>query len=373
MTLTVSAALQLARSGDRQSQLAISHYYFEHNDLASARLWAGRAADAGLRDALLPAAQLELLALAQAGRLAVAEQRAREAVAARVGDAAPVLAKIRILRSPDLDAGLAEAAELLVAQTAHRSLGREIEAILALRASRSESAPERPAGEPTSLFLHVALLPESSLRCLEDLALPLLRPAMVVDPRTGQRALHPIRRGEQAVLDWQRLDPIAAAVLRIVAEAAGCDWRCCEPINLLRYPVGGEYRMHHDCFEFDPLALAPRSAGQPLNQRATTALLYLNDDLSGGATAFPEHKLELAPRRNHLLVFENLRDGNPDPAMRHAGMPVLSGEKRVLSFWFREHPLIDASDASVATPPHWCAPHDPAHGLFLLRCTIDSL
>lgn len=344
MTLTISAALERARSGDPPAQLAVSKFFFERNDLASARLWAGLAADAGLSEALLPAAQLELVALMQGGQLAAAEQRAQAAVRAHVANSAQVLATIRILRASDTDAALAEAIDLLRADAGYRAMVQELSTIREFR-STSRTRPERPAGETIQVHAYSRFLPESTLSWLDKLSQPLLRPAHVIDPLTGQRRIHPVRRGDQAVLDWQMLDPVAAAVLRAVAETAACDWRCCEPVNLLRYRVGGEYRLHHDCLEHDPLAQTSDAGRQPLNQRITTALLYLNEDVTGGSTAFPGLGLELPAARNRLLVFGNLRDGRPDPAMRHAGMPVLAGEKRVLSFWFRERPLVDASHA----------------------------
>ncbi|GMU43752.1 MAG: 2OG-Fe(II) oxygenase [Xanthomonadales bacterium PRO6] len=350
MTQTVGAALDRANNGDPSAQLALSRYFFERNDLPSARLWAGRAADAGWTDALLPAAQLELVALAQGGRLAAAERRALAAVTAQVAQAFPVLAMIRILRAPEVDSGLVQAVDLLRDQVRSSALVQELKTIGEFRGGLRTPKPHRLAAGVVQVGAQGGFLPDSVLLWLDDLSRPLLRPAQVIDPQTGQRTLHPIRRGEQAVLDWQRLDPVAAVVLRLVAEAAGRDWRCCEPINLLRYPVGGEYRLHHDCFEHDPLIRASRSGARALNQRATTALLYLNEDLAGGATTFPALGIEVPPRRSRLLVFENLRDGQPDPAMRHAGMPVLSGEKRVLSFWFREHALVDLPHAIETHP-----------------------
>lgn len=105
-------------------------------------------------------------------------------------------------------------------------------------------------------------------------------------------------------------------------------------------PAGGEYRLHHDCFEHDPLATSA-SAPIRINQRAATAIIYLNDDFDGGATAFPAMSLAVLPVAGQLLQFDNLLDGQPDPQMRHAGEPIRRGEKRILTFWFRERPLVE--------------------------------
>jgi len=40
------------------------------------------------------------------------------------------------------------------------------------------------------------------------------------------------------------------------------------------------------------------------------------------------------------LIFRNVdASGRPDPAARHAGLPVIRGEKLIASRWIRERPL----------------------------------
>lgn len=68
-----------------------------------------------------------------------------------------------------------------------------------------------------------------------------------------------------------------------------------------------------------------------------TALLYLNDAYQGGETEFLPSGLKVKGRPGDILVFSNvLADGRGDPASRHAGLPVASGEKWLASKWFRE-------------------------------------
>lgn len=152
----------------------------------------------------------------------------------------------------------------------------------------------------------------------------LLAPALVAHPVTGALIAHPIRTSETAVLGPTREDLVVQALLRRIAAASGTRTEQGEPLNVLRYAPGQQYRLHLDALP------------QTRNQRILTALLYLNDGYAGGATAFPDLELEIKPRAGDLLLFANtLPDGRPDPVARHAGLPVTRGTKWVATRWIR--------------------------------------
>lgn len=335
-SLSLSAALQRAEAGDHQLQFAVAQYCFERGDVNSARRFAQLAAQGGVSEAALAAARLELVDLTGSGRLATALHWAEAAASDGIAEATEALAKIRVLVADDAASGIQAAEAVLMDKPEHAAL---CAALSALR-DAPELAPPNALDPSGRVCNHGIVIPESVRDWMVQLAKPWLAPAAIIDPASGQRRLHPVRRSDQAVIDWERLDPVAAAVLRLVAERCGCDWRCCEPINLLRYPAGGEYRLHHDCFEHDPLTTSSANRAH-VNQRSTTAIIYLNDDFDGGATAFPALALAVQPVAGQLLQFANLRDDRPDPQMRHAGEPIRQGEKRILTFWFREHPLVE--------------------------------
>ncbi|KAL7443688.1 hypothetical protein ACHAXH_007530 [Discostella pseudostelligera] len=143
---------------------------------------------------------------------------------------------------------------------------------------------------------------------------------------------------------------------------------CLPPINMenlqvVRYEPGEEFRMHTDHLdsfnEFD------------CGGRLCTCLVYLNDSeqsvtgaevlskrsgalergdqpFTGGETMFPEFHAAIQPKKGSALFFFNTleRPGsmnynadmflNVDSKLRHAGMPVLTGEKWVANRWI--HP-----------------------------------
>jgi prolyl 4-hydroxylase len=94
---------------------------------------------------------------------------------------------------------------------------------------------------------------------------------------------------------------------------------------VLRYVAGQEYRPHFDWLD------------QAANQRLWTALVYLNEDYEGGATAFVRTGLEVRGKTGDVLLFSNAQeDGHGDPLAEHAGRPVTSGTKFLATRWIRE-------------------------------------
>ncbi|HWP20840.1 MAG TPA: 2OG-Fe(II) oxygenase [Burkholderiaceae bacterium] len=106
-----------------------------------------------------------------------------------------------------------------------------------------------------------------------------------------------------------------------------------EGLQILRYRPGAEYKPHYDYFD-------PAQPGTPTilkrgGQRVATLVMYLNTPRQGGATVFPDVKLEVAPVKGNAVFFSYDR---PHPATRtlHGGAAVLQGEKWVATKWLRE-------------------------------------
>lgn len=157
---------------------------------------------------------------------------------------------------------------------------------------------------------------------------PMLEPAVVVDRATGRQRPDPVRVCDSAGFTWPLENPAIQALNRRLAAASGTDVRQGEPLQLLRYRPGGEYRPHFD--------FIPGFA----NQRAMTMLVWLNEDYQGGETHFPTPGLKLRGRVGDAILFRNTGpDGRRDPAAGHAGLPVIAGEKLIASRWIRERPF----------------------------------
>jgi prolyl 4-hydroxylase len=179
------------------------------------------------------------------------------------------------------------------------------------------------------------LLAPQECRYILWLAEPHLEPSYVLDPRTGQRDPHPVRTSSGMSLGPTAEDRVIQFINARLAQVTGTDPDQGEPLHVLRYLPGQQYRPHVD--------VLPGIS----NQRHWTVLVYLNDGYGGGATRFDRAGVEFAGREGDALVFRNVdAAGASDPRTRHAGLPVTEGTKWLATRWIRErryHPWEEAT------------------------------
>jgi prolyl 4-hydroxylase len=174
------------------------------------------------------------------------------------------------------------------------------------------------------------LFSEAECQYLGEAAEPLYEPAVTVEEYTGREFRTPIRTSDTAVFPWVGENPAIHALNRRIAAASRTDATQGEPLQILRYRQGQEYKPHIDAIP----GLVP--------QRIFTMLVYLNDGFEGGETTFLKIGLTIAPRRGDGLLFHNVgADGKPDQDLLHAGLPVRRGVKRLASRWIRERAVTE--------------------------------
>jgi prolyl 4-hydroxylase len=163
---------------------------------------------------------------------------------------------------------------------------------------------------------------------LIEAAGPMFEPAHTVDERTGRLIMNPVRTSDTAAFPWIGENPAVHALNRRVAAASGTRPEQGEPLQVLRYATGQEYKPHIDAIP---------GLG---NQRILTALIYLNDDFDGGETHFLKAGLTVRAHTGDAIVFDNVdAEGRPNPEAVHAGLPVTRGVKFLASRWIRESPV----------------------------------
>lgn len=192
---------------------------------------------------------------------------------------------------------------------------------------------ESPAGEvvlesPRTLCFR-GFFTEGECDYLAAVAAPRMKPSVVVDERTGKQVPNPIRTSDGADFPWLLADPAVTALGRRIAAASGTGFDQGEPLQVLRYRPGQQYKPHLDAI-----------AGLD-NQRILTMIVYLTDDYQGGETRFLRSGFTFRGGKGDALLFHNtLPDGQPDPASEHAGLPVTSGVKLIASRWIRARTLV---------------------------------
>jgi prolyl 4-hydroxylase len=209
---------------------------------------------------------------------------------------------------------------------------RELAIIEAMDLTRAGDPVATPPGTILSERPHVVrfdgLFTVEECRYLAAAAAPMLQPSVVVDNRTGRQIRDPVRTSDGVGFTWPLENPAVHALNRRIAAASGTRVEQGEPLQVLRYRPGQEYKTHYDAI--------PGFA----NQRVMTMLVWLNDAYRGGETSFPSAGLEIRGRIGDAILFRNTGpDGRRDEAAAHAGCPVTRGEKIIASRWIRAEPF----------------------------------
>ena len=187
-------------------------------------------------------------------------------------------------------------------------------------------------GEVVSTAPHVTffrtLFTAAECGYLVRAATPMLAPSVVVDPASGRQRPDPVRISDSAGFTLPLENPAVHALNQRIAAASRTRWAQGEPLQVLRYRPGGEYKPHFDAL--------PGLA----NQRTLTMIVWLSEDYEGGETKFMKTGAAFRGRAGDALLFRNASpDGVRDPDSAHAGLPVTRGEKLIASRWIRERPF----------------------------------
>ena len=190
---------------------------------------------------------------------------------------------------------------------------------------RVASEAEQLSSEPDVRLFREFLSP-AECRYLIDASSPVFQPAVVGHVAGGARqVVAQIRTCDVAGFPWVAENPAIHAINRRIAAASRTEAEWGEPLQVLRYRPGQEFKPHRDCTE------------DVDNQRVFTMLVYLNDAYTGGETEFLTTGLKVRGKTGDALLFRNADEhGRPDMNTLHAGLPVISGEKFLASRWIRQ-------------------------------------
>jgi tetratricopeptide (TPR) repeat protein len=170
---------------------------------------------------------------------------------------------------------------------------------------------------------------------LIELAKPLMNQAAVVGQSTRDD-ISGERTGWSCYLAFDR-DEVVNSIGQRIADIIGYPLNQAEPMQVIYYGPGQEYRPHFDAFDLN--TLEGQEAAKKGGQRLVTSLVYLNKVESGGSTWFPQLQITVPALPGRMLIFHNTTNDLKErhPLSKHAGMPVHKGEKWAFNLWFRQY------------------------------------
>jgi prolyl 4-hydroxylase len=150
------------------------------------------------------------------------------------------------------------------------------------------------------------------------------KPDAVNEARTSYSAY--LRRGEHEVVS--RVDARVHELLNWPV-AFSENWQ------VMRYDKGAQFKPHFDCFSPDVGPWHPWL--RPGGHRCGTLVIYLKTPQRGGGTAFPDVPLDVRAHKGSAVYFAYPRSDSTSRT-KHAGAPVIEGEKWAVVKWFRQGP-----------------------------------
>lgn len=186
----------------------------------------------------------------------------------------------------------------------------------------SETQPKVISADPY-IALYPGIFSPAECKYLAMIAAPWLEKAQVA--MDGGRHLEIVRDADCSAISHLTEDLIVQRINRCIATATGTQPNWGEPLNVLRYQEGQQYRPHHD-----------GRGSDDGTTRIMTALVWLNEQFDGGETEFPALNIKVRGGVGDMLVFRNVHDdGSQDDRLIHAGLPVSQGVKWMASRWIR--------------------------------------
>lgn len=133
---------------------------------------------------------------------------------------------------------------------------------------------------------------------------------------------------------------------KIIEDVSGYSILNQELTSLLKYEPGETYRPHKDWF--NEYSVEGRKMIGNRGNRVMSAILFLNDNFTGGQTQFYNEdgspEITVHPKRGRLLLWMNMNIiynygqvvKRKNHKSMHSGLPVISGTKYCAVKWIRE-------------------------------------
>ena len=134
-------------------------------------------------------------------------------------------------------------------------------------------------------------------------------------------------RTSEAITAQQLSVDIVAAVrsfwTTVVGPHYGANIEWFEEPEILKYGIGGEYKVHADSEIWDQ----PAKKWKRVLDRDVSILAYINSDFEGGELVFPNFRFGLKPARGMVVAFPS------DGRYLHWAKPVTAGTRYAIVSW----------------------------------------
>lgn len=222
-------------------------------------------------------------------------------------------------------------------------------------------------------FIYHNFLTDEEAEHIKKMAAPMMKRSTVVGAG-GESVLDDYRTSYGTFIK-RKADPVIEAIEERVSQWARIPAINAEDMQVLRYGQGQQYKPHMDSLRDD-------EAGP----RVCTVLLYLNDVIQGGETAFPNSKhwvdpslpkklgplskcangsVAFKPKKGDAFMFWSIHpDGKKeDSKSLHTGCPVLQGVKWTATKWLHGRPFRPSTfgnkEPYELVDPGLCKDYDP--------------
>jgi prolyl 4-hydroxylase len=176
-----------------------------------------------------------------------------------------------------------------------------------------------------------------------------LRPGRIVSNTTGDSMVdYAHRNASVSAAKNPELLLKLESIRDKISEHIGMDKSRFENCVITNYSVGQSFKRHPDYFQSLDTETHKKATQQRCKMggnRISTIILYLNDVIEGGETYFPWINLKIKAEQSNMIQFDyGYEDFMNNLRSEHVGMPVLEGEKWIITVWIREQPLTQAVD-----------------------------
>ncbi|XP_052388567.1 prolyl 4-hydroxylase subunit alpha-1-like [Carassius gibelio] len=166
--------------------------------------------------------------------------------------------------------------------------------------------------EPRIIRYH-DIISDREIEILKNISRPLLSRSLTTEGVSKDRSSQGVFLMEDNI--------VVARISQRIENITGLSKKSAESLFVQNYGIRGRYEPHYDESGYE-------------NGRIATFLIYMSDVEIGGATVFPDVGVVLKPKKGSAVFWFNLRkNGNVDLNTKHAGCPVLRGNKWVANKW----------------------------------------